>query len=107
VALSLDACIIAAHLVALYRLQSKGGKNDANNAAAICEAASRPQMHFVPIKTVAQQSMLRLHRLREGLQQQRTACTNRIRGLLAEFGPVFAHAAHPESQVHSDECAPA
>ena len=52
VALGLDARIIAAHLVAPYRLQGKGGKNDANDAAAICEAASRPQMHFVPIKTV-------------------------------------------------------
>ena len=58
VALGLDARIIAAHLVAPYRLQGKGGKNDANDAAAICEAASRPQMHFVPIKTVEQQSML-------------------------------------------------
>ena len=45
-ALGLDARIIAAHLVAPYRLQGKGGKNDANDAAAICEAASRPQMHF-------------------------------------------------------------
>ena len=65
VALSLDARIIAAHLVAPYRLQGKGGKNDANDAAAICEAASRPQMHFVPIKTVEQQSMLCVHRLRQ------------------------------------------
>ena len=89
VALGLDARIIAAHLVAPYRLQGKGGKNDANDAAAICEAASRPQMHFVPIKTIDQQSMLCIHRLREGFKQERTACTNRIRGLLAEFGLVF------------------
>jgi transposase len=89
VALGLDARIIAAHLVAPYRLQGKGGKNDANDAAAICEAASRPQMHFVPIKTVEQQSMLCIHRLREGFKQERTACVNRIRGLLAEFGLVF------------------
>ncbi len=89
VALGLDARIIAAHLAAPYRLQGKGGKNDANDAAAICEAASRPQMHFVPIKTIEQQSMLCIHRLREGLKQERTACTNRIRGLLAEFGLVF------------------
>ncbi len=54
VALSLNARIIAAHLVAPYRLQGKGGKNDANDAAAICEAASRPQTHFVPIKTIEQ-----------------------------------------------------
>jgi transposase len=90
VALSLDARIIAAHLVAPYRLQGKGGKNDANDAAAICEAVSRPHMHFVPIKTIEQQSMLCIHRLREGFKQERTACTNRIRGLLAEFGLVFA-----------------
>ncbi len=65
VALGLDARIFAAHLVAPYRLQGKGGKNDANDAAAICEAASWPQMHFVPIKTIEQQSMLCIHRLRE------------------------------------------
>jgi transposase len=90
VGLGLDARIIAAHLVAPYRLQGKGGKNDANDAAAICEAASRPQMHFVPIKTIEQQSMLCIHRLREGFKQERNACTNRIRGMLAEFGLVFA-----------------
>ena len=89
VALGLDARIIAAHLVAPYRLQGKSGKNDANDAAAICEAASRPQMHFVSIKTIDQQSMLCIHRLREGFKQERTACVNRIRGLLAEFGLVF------------------
>ena len=87
--LGLDARIIAAHLVAPYRLQGKGGKNDANDAAAICEAASRPHMHFVPVKSVAQQSMLCIHRLREGFKAERTACINRIRGLLAEFGVVF------------------
>jgi transposase len=47
-------------------------------------------MRFVPIKTVSQQGMLCVHRLREGLKQDRTACINRIRGLLAEFGLVFA-----------------
>lgn len=90
VALGLDARIIAAHLVSPYRLQGKSGKNDANDAAAICEAASRPTMHFVAIKTVTQQGMLSVHRLREGLKEERTACTNRIRGILAEFGLVFA-----------------
>ena len=90
VALGLDARIIAAHLVSPYRLQGKSGKNDANDAAAICEAASRPSMHFVPIKTVSQQGVLCVHRLREGLKEERTACTNRIRGLLAEFGIVMA-----------------
>ncbi len=88
--LGLDARIIAAHLVLPYRLQGKGGKNDANDAAAICEAASRPTMRFVSVKTVTQQGMLCVHRLREGLKQERTACTNRIRGLLAEFGVVVS-----------------
>lgn len=90
IALGLDARIIAAPLVAPYRLQGKSGKNDANDAAAICEAASRPQMHFVAVKSIEQQSMLCIHRLREGFKTERTACINRIRGLLAEFGLVFA-----------------
>lgn len=89
VAMGLDARIIAAHLVVPYRLQGKSGKNDANDAAAICEAASRPHMHFVPIKSVEQQSMLSIHRLREGFKGERVACINRIRGLLAEFGVVL------------------
>ena len=90
VALGLDARIIPGQLVSPYRLQGKTGKNDANDAAAICEAASRPSMHYVPIKTTAQQGMLCIHRLREGFKQERTACVNRIRGLLAEFGIVVA-----------------
>ena len=51
----------------------KRSKNDANDAAAICEAASRPHMHFVPVKSVEQQSMLCVHRLREGIKEDRTA----------------------------------
>jgi len=90
IALGLDARIIAAHLVAPYRVQGKSGKNDANDAAAICEAASRPHMHFVSVKTIEQQGMLCVHRLREGFKQERVACINRIRGLLAEFGVVLA-----------------
>ena len=64
--LGLDARIMAAQLVTPYRRQGSSGKNDANDAQAICEAAGRPQMHFVPIKSVEQQSMLCVHRLREG-----------------------------------------
>ena len=70
-------------------MQGNGGKNDANDAAAICEAASRPQMRFVTVKTLDQQGMLCVHRLREGFKEERTACINRIRGLLAEFGIVL------------------
>lgn len=86
----LEPRIISAQLVEPYRSQGAGGKNDANDAAAICEAASRPTMRFIPVKSIEQQSMLCVHRLREGIKQDRTACINRIRGLLAEFGLVFA-----------------
>jgi len=85
----LDARMIAAQFVAPYRTQGKSGKNDANAVAAVCEAASRPHMNFVPPKTIAQQGMLCVHRLREGLKEERVACINRIRGLLAEFGVVL------------------
>ena len=57
---------------------------------AIFEAASRPQMRFVTVKTLDQQGMLCVHRLREDFKEKRTACINRIRGLLAEFGIVLA-----------------
>lgn len=67
----------------------KGGKNDGNDAEAICEAVSRPTMRFVPIKSVEQQSVLTLHRVRQGFVEERTATTNRIRGLLAEFGHIL------------------
>jgi transposase len=85
----LDARMMSAQFVAPYRIQGKTSKNDANDAAAVCEAASRVHMHFVPPKTLDQQGMLCVHRLREALKQERTACINRIRGLLAEFGVVL------------------
>ena len=84
-----DARMIPGSSVAPYRIQGRSGKNDANDAAAVCEAASRPHMNFVPPKTLAQQGMLCVHRLREGLKEERTSCINRIRGLLAEFGVVL------------------
>ncbi|WP_201011894.1 IS110 family transposase [Nitrosomonas ureae] len=64
----------------------KSNKNDRNDARAICEAAQRPDMHFVPVKTVEQQAVLSLHRVREMLIGQRTATINQLRGLLTEFG---------------------
>lgn len=64
----------------------KGNKNDANDAEAICEAVGRPNMRFVPIKTVEQQNIQALHRIRSELVHQRTAKVNQIRGLLAEYG---------------------
>ncbi len=87
--IGLDARLLAAQFTAPYRVQGSTGKNDANDAAAICEAASRPHMRFVPVKSSAQQGLLTLHRLREGVKGERTACLNRVRGLLAEFGVVF------------------
>ena len=84
--MGLDARIVSAHLAAPYRAEGHCGKNDANDAAAICEAASRPHMRFVPVKSIEQQSLLCVHRLREGIKADRTACINRIRGLLLEFG---------------------
>jgi transposase len=68
----------------------KRGKNDAVDAAACCEAVSRPDMRFVPIKNEEQQSALMLHRTRELLVRQRTMSVNALRGLLAEFGFIVA-----------------
>jgi transposase len=68
----------------------KRGKNDAVDAAAICEAMSRPDMRFVPIKSADQQAVLMLHKTRELLVKQRTMTVNALRGHLAEFGIVAA-----------------
>jgi transposase len=89
-ALGLDARLIAANFVTPYRMEGKSGKNDMTDAAAICEAASRPSMRFVPVKSCEQQGVMSLHRVREGLKQERIACINQIRGVLTEFGLVFA-----------------
>ncbi len=88
--MGLQPRLVAGHFVGAYRMEGRRNKNDANDAAAVCEAASRPCMRFVPIKTAAQQAVLSVHRQREGYKEERTACINRIRGLLAEFGLVFA-----------------
>ena len=66
----------------------KSNKNDAADAEAICEAVSRPSMRFVPVKNVEQQSVLSLHRVRQGFVKARTAQANQIRGLLGEYGLV-------------------
>jgi len=68
----------------------KTNKNDAADAEAICEAVSRPNMRFVPIKNLEQQSVLALHRVRQGFVKARTAQANQIRGLLGEFGLIIA-----------------
>jgi transposase len=68
----------------------KRQKNDAADAEAICEAVSRPNMRFVPVKTEEQQSVLMLHRSRDLLMRQRTMILNAIRAHLAEFGTIAA-----------------
>ena len=66
----------------------KRSKNDAADAAAICEAVTRPSMRFVPIKSADQQALLMLHRTRDLLIRQRTQLINALRAHLAEFGLV-------------------
>jgi transposase len=87
--------LMAGQFVASYR---KSGKNDGNDAEAICEAVGRPNMRFVPVKSEEQQAVLMVHRARtpyrgtgHGLViENRTAQVTQIRGLLAEFGLVVA-----------------
>ncbi|WP_410520908.1 IS110 family transposase [Candidatus Tisiphia endosymbiont of Sialis lutaria] len=67
----------------------KTNKNDQADSEAICEAVARPNMRFVPIKTVEQQDILFIHRVRQRLVKNRTALANEIRGLLHEFGFVI------------------
>src|SRR5215813_3920148 len=67
----------------------KGSKNDAVDAEAIFEAAMRPTMRFVPVKSTDQQDLQSLHRARDRLICQRTALINHTRGLLAEYGIVL------------------
>jgi transposase len=78
--------LMAPKFVAPYR---KSGKNDGNDAEAVCEAVSRPSMRFVPVKSAEQQALLALHRVRHGFVVERTAIINRLRGLMAEFGVVL------------------
>ena len=64
----------------------QGNKNDYNDALAIAEAAYRPKTRFVSIKTTEQQDVQALHRLKHGVTKQRTELSNRLRGLLEEYG---------------------
>jgi transposase len=81
--------LMAPKFVSPYRMQGARGKNDANDAAAICEAVTRPKMRFVPIKSADTQAMLTVHRVRSGFVEERTATINRVRGLMSEFGIVL------------------
>ena len=67
----------------------KSNKNDVADAEAICEAVARPNMRFVPVKSIEQQAVLSLHRVRQGFVKARTAQANQIRSLLGEFGLIM------------------
>ncbi len=98
--------LMAPKFVIPYRLSGKRGKNDAADAAAICEAVSRPNMRFVPIKSIEQQGQLLVHRARQGFVEQRTATLNRIRGLLSELGivlPLKAAVVRREAMQHLED----
>lgn len=98
--------LIAPKLVTPFRMSGKRGKNDAADAAAVCEAVGRPNMRFVPAKTEEQQSRLLVHRARQGYVTARTATINRIRGLLAEFGVVLpqkAEVVRKQAASHLEE----
>lgn len=71
----------------------RGNKNDGNDAEAICEAVQRPNMRFVPLKSVEQQDVQSLHRARQRLVNHRTALISQMRGLLLDRGIVFAKSA--------------
>src|SRR5712691_10847773 len=93
--------IMAAEFVRPFR-KSLAAKNDANDAEAVCTAVRQSNMRFVSIKSVEQQALLSLHRLRQGLIEERTATINRLRGVLAEFGIVL-----PQSAVVLQRALPA
>jgi transposase len=76
----------------------KTNKNDAADAEAICEAVGRPNMRFVPIKSIEQQAVLSVHRVRQGFVKARTAQANQIRSLLGEFGLVIPQGIHHVAQ---------
>jgi transposase len=86
IAMGHDVRLMAAKFVHPYR---KNQKNDGNDAEAICEAVSRPNMRFVPVKSLEQQALLTVHRVRAELVHARTALINQLRGLLTEFGVVM------------------
>jgi len=97
--------LMAPKFVAPYRMSGKRGKNDAADAAAICEAVQRPSMRFVPVKSELAQSRLAIHAVRQGWVEARTACINRLRGLLSEFGivlPLKAQTVRTQAAAHLD-----
>lgn len=88
--------LMSPQYVAPYR---RGGKNDANDAEAICEAVARPNMRFVAVKSESQQAVLVMHRMRDQLVHERTALMNQIRSYLHEFGIVMAQGRAPLAKI--------
>jgi transposase len=86
-ALGHDARLMAPQFVKPY---VKGNKNDFNDAEAICEAVARPNMRFVDSKSIEQQDVQAMHRIRQQDIKTRTALINQIRGLLSEYGIVIS-----------------
>lgn len=84
-----DPRIIDPKFVIPYRAGGKAHKNDRNDARAICEAAGRPNIRFIPVKSEQQQAVLVIHRRRRQLVAEHTRTANQIRGFLAEFGVVI------------------
>jgi len=97
-----DARVMPAKYVKPY---VKTNKTDARDAAAICEAVSRPEMRFVPVKSVEQQAVLVLHRTREILGRQRVMLINALRAHCAEFGIIVPQGARhvPELVARLDD----
>ncbi len=91
-----DVKLIAAQFVRPF---VKSNKNDAADAAAIWEAAQRPGMRFVAVKTEDQQAMLALHRIRQQLVRIRVMQINQLRGLLYEFGAVLPQGRRPSIEA--------
>ena len=88
ISMGFDARIMDPAFVAPYRTGGRSVKNDRNDARAICEAAGRPGVRFVPVKSLEQQAVLLVHRRRNQAVVEHTRTANRIRGFLAEFGVI-------------------
>ena len=93
--------LMAAQFVKPFR-KSRTAKNDRNDAEAIATAARQGNMRFVPVKSVDQQARLAWHRVREGYKAEGLTISNRLRGLLAEFGVVVAKGDHALRKVLGD-----
>lgn len=94
--------LMAAQLVKPFR-KSQANKNDRNDAEAIATAARQGNMRFVTVKSADQQARLAWHRVREGYKAEGLAISNRLRGLLAEFGVVVARSDHALRRALGDD----